>query len=407
MLCKTEPVAKMVYVALLALGGCAQNWDGHGVRIGECDSRHLWSISDGLYSRRDTSIVIAADGLCLDYEFNKGIIILHSCHGGNNQKWTWDHDFAIRNSHDGKCLEVRGQYLALSPCAGRPSQKFAAVPNEFPLLAPAAALDKIATTVLLPGLALLFFFAERLLSFCKNSRQSGEQVEAQGKTPIDTSESKTQQKLVALEKVMATIDTKMTHMTTVLEGQGAEDSCSDCTVGSWTHVTEESCCFVPDTFLKKATNVGLEFVAVQTLFRGAQVVAANGTVIEVLRPPEQHQVDAVIELQAGPSCLIVTPDHRIVIPGNKTVQAKDLEVGCDVLLDQARTKLTSLEWRLEPTMVLKVSFNPDLPVAGFLRPPAILSKGTREKPVVRRATKKPGKVEDNPTIPDTEPPLTP
>lgn len=388
--------------ALLALGGCAQNWDGVGVSIGACYSDYLWE-----HRSRDLAIVRGADGLCLDHDFNLGKVWMHRCHGGSNQQWTWGRDSTIKNGHgEKKCLEVQKHRLAISPCNGKPSQTFLAVPKDQIILLPSQseALNQI-TRVLLFGLA-LFVIAERLIPCCQDSRQSGENVQAQEQARINTWESKAEQKLDALEKVMATINTKMTHITTLLEGQGTEDSCSVCTVGSWTHV-QEPCCFVPDTFLKKAADVGHEFVLVQNLSQGDQVVAANGTVTEVLRPPEQHRVHAVIELQAGPSCLIVTPDHRIVIPGNKTVQAKDLEVGCDVLLDQTRARLTSLEWRPGPTMVLKISFSPDLPVAGFLRPPAILSKGTREKPVVRRGTRKPGKVEDNPTIPDTEPPLTP
>ena len=400
LLCKTA-VAKMAF-KLLAFGGCVQDWDGVGLSIGACNSglADVWEIHPSHHDH-SVKIIRQAYGLCLDHQFNLAKVILHTCHGGDNQQWQWMwyDDLSIRNRRDGKCLEVHQNHLVISPCTGRKAQRFAAVPStEVP-----SALDTI-IRVVLSSLAL--FVLARLTSCCKNSRQSGQEVQAQEQAPIDTCKSKAEQKLDALGKVMATIDTKVTHMTTVLEGQGPEDSCSDCTVGSWTHVVEDSCCFLPDTFLKKASDVGHEFVLVQNLSQGDQVVAANGTVIKVLRPPEQHRVHAVIELQAGPSCLIVTPDHRIVIPGG-TVQAKDLEVGCDVLLDETRAKLTSMEWRLEPTMVLKVSFSPDLPVAGFLRPPAILSKGTREKPVVRRGTRKPGKVEDNPTIPDTEPPLTP
>ena len=55
------------------------------------------------------------------------------------------------------------------------------------------------------------------------------------------------------------------------------------------------------------------------LFKGARVVAANGTPVEIVHPPEQHRVDAVIELQADHSFLVVSPDHRILIAGNKTV----------------------------------------------------------------------------------------
>ena len=64
------------------------------------------------------------------------------------------------------------------------------------------------------------------------------------------------------------------------------------------------------------------------LFKGAQVVAANGTPVEVVQPPEQHRVDAVIELKADQSFLVVSPDHRILIPGNKTVLGQSCK-GCE------------------------------------------------------------------------------
>eukprot|EP00438_Fugacium_kawagutii_P000190 Skav205011 [mRNA] locus=scaffold2134:89208:95808:- [translate_table: standard] len=186
---------------------------------------------------------------------------------------------------------------------------------------------------------------------------------------------------------------------------------------SWTDVMpqqssrqSESCCFLQDTYLTKVTDGGQqEDVPAQKLFEGARVLAADGTEIQVLRPPEQHQVDAVIELRAGESRLVVSPDHRILVPGarNKTVQAKDLEVGSEVNLDGSVAKLTSSERKDEPTIVLKISFKPDLPVAAFMRSPAILSKGSREKPNIRRAARKPGQGQESETIPDTEPPLTP
>ena len=39
-------------------------------------------------------------------------------------------------------------------------------------------------------------------------------------------------------------------------------------------------------------------------------------------------------------------------------------------------------------MVLKLSFKPDLPVAAFLRPSAILMKGSRDKAPVRRGNRR-------------------
>ena len=55
-------------------------------------------------------------------------------------------------------------------------------------------------------------------------------------------------------------------------------------------------------------------------------------------------------------------------------------------------------------MVLKISFRPDLPVAAFMRPPSILSKGSRKRQF--RRGKKRGDGGDVVTIPDTEGYLT-
>lgn len=145
---------------------------------------------------------------------------------------------------------------------------------------------------------------------------------AQPFNPVDTI---IEQKLDWIKDVLAHVSSKLTD--DVATPDTDDHSSSAGTVGSWTHVAEEPCCFLPDTFLKKVTDVGTEFVSVQRLFQGAKVMAADGSVIEVLQAPEQHQVDTIIKLQAGPSCLVVSPDHRILIPGKKTVPARDLEVG--------------------------------------------------------------------------------
>jgi len=156
------------------------------------------------------------------------------------------------------------------------------------------------------------------------------------------------------------------------------------------------------------TDDGEIFKPAKMLFRGTRVIAANGTVITVLTPPEQHQVDAVIKLQVGSACLVVSPDHRILIPGNRTIQARELEVGSVVFLDGTEAELTSFEWNCVPTMVLKIAFQPDIPVAPFMRPPAILSLGSRNRPPTRRGHRaRTPQGGDALTIPDTEPPWTP
>ena len=59
----------------------------------------------------------------------------------------------------------------------------------------------------------------------------------------------------------------------------------------------------------------------------------------------------------------------------------------EVILDGIQAALTSLNWKHEPTIVLKIQFKPDLPVAAFMRPSSILSKGYRQKPF-RRSKKR-------------------
>ena len=101
---------------------------------------------------------------------------------------------------------------------------------------------------------------------------------------------------------------------------------SAASIGSWTHVTGKPCCYLPDTYFKVVTADGEILSPAKMLFKGAQVVAANGTPVEVVQPPEQHRVEAVIELQADHSFLVVSPDHRILIPGNKTVLGQSWSV---------------------------------------------------------------------------------
>ena len=219
-------------------------------------------------------------------------------------------------------------------------------------------------------------------------------------------------KLDAMEATVLHIESTLTEIAAAIDGQrgsDGSDSSSVCTLGSWTHVTSgRPCCFLQDTYFKVVTDDGQIFCPAKMLFKGSRVIAADGTVVEVLYPPEQHQVDAVIKLQVGSASLVVSPDHRILIPGNKTIQAKDLEVGSEVLLDGTEAKLTNFEWNQVPTMVMKIAFKPDIPVAAFMCAPSILSKGSRNKPRVRRGTSsRTPDGGDALTVPDTEPPLTP
>ena len=266
----------------------------------------------------------------------------------------------------------------------------------------------------------LWFMVPVLLVFCgalgwiwkgsKGDKPTGLEQQVRSKSPHGQAREK---KLDTMDAtILHNIYSTVTEIAAAIDGQRGSDSSSDCTVGSWTHVTSgQPCCFLPDAYFKVMTDDG-EICEKQAkmLFKGTRVIAANGTPIEVLHPPEQHQVDAVIKLQVGSASLLVSPDHRILIPGNKTIQAKHLEEGSEVFLDgtEAKAKLTSFEWNHVPTMVVKIAFKPDIPVAAFMWSPSILSKGSRDKPRVRRGTStRAPEGGDALTIPDTEPPLTP
>eukprot|EP00438_Fugacium_kawagutii_P019531 Skav235664 [mRNA] locus=scaffold358:936036:946571:+ [translate_table: standard] len=200
------------------------------------------------------------------------------------------------------------------------------------------------------------------------------------------------------------------------------DSPSICSVDSWIKVgSEEPCCFLPETHFNVITNRGVVPSPASMLYQGAKVQAANGTVVEVVNPPEQHQVDSVIELKAGNGFLVVSPDHRILIPGNKTVKAGDLSKGNEVILeDGTPATLSSCEQKNGAALVLRIRFKPDLAVPAMMpqelelvkisTTPSILSKGFRNKPL-RRSLKKNQRVvdddsNDSPKVPDTEGHLT-
>lgn len=64
------------------------------------------------------------------------------------------------------------------------------------------------------------------------------------------------------------------------------------------------------------------------------------------------------------------------------------QLTAEVILKETETTLTHVERKNEPTIVLKLAFKPDHPVAGFTPQDAILSKGSRDRPPVRRGLKR-------------------
>ena len=129
------------------------------------------------------------------------------------------------------------------------------------------------------------------------------------------------------------------------------------------------------------------------LKRGSQVVAGDGeTILEVAAPPEICPATEVVDLQAGDATLRVTPDHPVQVPDargelEKTLYlpAGQLKVGDWVVLDSGEaSQLTGVNLQATECEVLKIVFEPDLPVAVFSPPPCIRSKGHKKKPSMRR-----------------------
>ena len=146
------------------------------------------------------------------------------------------------------------------------------------------------------------------------------------------------------------------------------DASSVNTLESWIHVgSTKPCCFHPDAHFKVFTSDGPVLAPASMLHQGARVQSASGKVVEVVNPPEQHQVDSVIELKAGTASLVVSPDHRVLAPGNKTVKAEELSEGDVVILDGIPTPLSSCERKTGKTLVIRLGFKPDLPVAVSVR----------------------------------------
>jgi hypothetical protein len=131
------------------------------------------------------------------------------------------------------------------------------------------------------------------------------------------------------------------------------------------------CCFHPDAHFKLLSDDGQVLLApASMLHQGARVQSASGKVVEVVNPPEQHQVDSVIELKAGTASLVVSPDHRVLVPGfpgNKTVKAEELSEGDVVILDGIPARLSSCERKTGKMVVIRLGFKPDLPVAVSVR----------------------------------------
>ncbi|CAE7845063.1 unnamed protein product [Symbiodinium necroappetens] len=96
----------------------------------------------------------------------------------------------------------------------------------------------------------------------------------------------------------------------------------------------------------------------------------------VRQAPELHRAEKTLLLHAGSAVLQICPDHRIALPTGDSVQAGNLRIGQEVMLQSVETQLTRLELNSAPTNVLKLAFDPDLPVEVWVPP---LSRRAREE----------------------------
>merc|ERR1712129_420687 len=131
------------------------------------------------------------------------------------------------------------------------------------------------------------------------------------------------------------------------------------------------------------------YLKVEQLMKGSHVLSDNNTKLEVVKNPERTETDRLIELKTQSATLCVTPDHRVPVVGGTSgshdVQAKDVKVGDPVFEGAIPKQLVSVEEIIleEKIPVWAVTLQPDMPVAVFMVPCAISSKGHAKKQLRR------------------------
>lgn len=191
------------------------------------------------------------------------------------------------------------------------------------------------------------------------------------------------------------------------------DNASDTSDMSWISVRPH--CFMSNALFRTISDQTEFYLSGDKLVKGSRVLADDcKTILEVVCKPEQFEVNKVIKLQAGDATLFVTPDHRVPVlrgPSGEPcdVQAQDIQQGDSVFVNGFPSYLTSVEQHVLPQnqTVLKIAFQPDMPVAVFTPPPAISTKGYMMRRIRRGGMSKrgqPGKAaHDHLSIPDTAP----
>ena len=172
-------------------------------------------------------------------------------------------------------------------------------------------------------------------------------------------------------------------------------------------------CFMLDAVFQCRSSIMDFYLAGKDLRKGSQVVAGDGkSTLEVVDISKGRAAE-VVSLEAGAATLQVTPDHPVQVPDKKGEVAEilyqaagKLAAGDLVVLDSGEpAALTGIHTEPSACEVLKVVFEPDLPVAVFSLPPCILSKGQSKKPTRRSGMCRRGQVDQTAdggaSIPDT------
>ena len=173
-----------------------------------------------------------------------------------------------------------------------------------------------------------------------------------------------------------------------------DETLSELSYSSWFSVQPH--CFMLDAIFKTRKYETAFFLMGKDLVKGSQVVAGDDeTILEVAEAPQVCKAMEAVQLQAGGATLQVTPDHLVQVAdakgelGSADYQfrpAGKLKLGDMVVLDSGEPEaLTGVNIFSVDCEVLKLVFEPDLPVAVFSCPPCILSKGHKKKPPTRRA----------------------
>ncbi|CAE7902362.1 unnamed protein product [Symbiodinium sp. KB8] len=166
------------------------------------------------------------------------------------------------------------------------------------------------------------------------------------------------------------------------------DDCASSVLSQSSWFSVKPHCFVTDAiFRTRSCDIDF-FLMGKDLVKGSRVVAAdNETILEVAAAPEVFKKTAGFDLQAGNAALRVTADHLVLVPDPQAVscsgiyvKAGNLKEGDLVMLDSWEpVPLTGIEAWSGEQEVLKVVFQPDLPIAVFSCPPCILSKGQKKQ----------------------------